>query len=87
MSSVATQDLFRARDANTSMIKIVQTSQVKLKYHVGTRDLKHTAKIPTKPMPCGKKTSSASNREKGAEGENECCIKTPYQCTAENKFH
>lgn len=38
------------------MIKIVQTSQVKLKYHVATRDLKHTAKIPTKPMPCGKKT-------------------------------
>lgn len=56
VSRVATQDLFRARDANTSMIKIVQTSQVKLKYHVGTRDLEHTAKIPTKPMPCGKKT-------------------------------
>lgn len=46
--SVATQDLFRARDANTSMIKIVQTSQVKLKYHVATRDLEHTAKISTK---------------------------------------
>lgn len=53
--SVATQDLFRARDANTSMIKIVQTSQVKLKYHVATRDLELTAKISTKPMPCGKK--------------------------------
>lgn len=45
--SVATQDLFRARDANTSMIKIVQTSQVKLKYHIATHDLKHTAKIST----------------------------------------
>ena len=60
MISVATQDLFRARDANTSMIKIVQTSQVKLKYHVATRDLKHTAKISTKPMPCGKKTVAES---------------------------
>lgn len=53
---VATQDLFRARDANTSMIKTVRTSQVKLKYHVATRDLKHTAKISTEPMPRGKKT-------------------------------
>lgn len=67
MVSVATQDLFRARDANTSMIKIVQTSQVKLKYHVATRELEHTAKISTKLMPCGKKT--ASNREKGVKGE------------------
>lgn len=44
------------------MIKIVQTSQVKLKYHVATRDLKHTAKISTKLMPCGKKTVVESLR-------------------------
>lgn len=50
------------------MIKIVQTSQVKSKFHVATRDLEHTAKIPTKPMPCGKKTA-ASDRDKGVKGE------------------
>lgn len=70
VSSVATQDLFRARDANTSMIKIVQTSQVKVKYHVATRDLKHIQqKYQQNPCHVVRKHLSNSNGEKGAKGE------------------
>lgn len=84
MSRVATQDLFRARDANTSMIKILQTSQVKMKI-LRSNSWLWTYSRNTNRTSCHVvKTSatSADNREKkGAKERKWVLYKNPFIIT------